>query len=286
MDTQFGTSQQTGMVSQILQFCRKLRSVRLVALAGIVQACGAFPPPGTQQASALPASFTEMTSTNASSACLEPTSLPSVEDYNGPLAKAVGVFAAPLERKSVHPPRYMQGVSLCTLDVHDKFLLFVHDTLDPITFLSAAFDGAVDHASNRDPQFGQGFAGYGKRALAEYGDRMSSSFLKSFAFPVLFSEDPRYYRLGQGPVKKRVLHAAEHLFVAHHADGTRMFNYSQWLGTTSSAVLHNTYHPGNETGFGPMSERIGFDFASSIGFDILREFWPDVSHKFKLPFAK
>jgi hypothetical protein len=258
----------------------------MAALAGGLQAYAGGAPPGPQQTLPLPSSFTEMTSRNAHSQCLEPLPLPSLEDYNGPLAKIAGVFARPRERKSVHAPRYKQGMNLCTLDVHDKFLLFVQDSLDPLTFLSAAFDAALDQAANRDAQYGQGLAGYGKRSLAELNDRVSSSFFKDFAYPAIFSEDPRYYRLGQGPVKKRVLHAAEHLFVAHHADGTRMFNYSQWLGTTSSAVLSNTYHPGNQPGFGPMAGRIGFEFASSIGFDILGEFWPEISHKFKLPFAR
>jgi hypothetical protein len=63
-----------------------------------------------------------------------------------------------------------------------------------------------------------------------------------------------------------------------------MFNDSEWLGTGSSVALSNLYHPGNERGFGPMAERIGTRFAADIGCDVLREFWPDISRKFKLPF--
>ena len=43
---------------------------------------------------------------------------------------------------------------------------------------------------------------------------------------------------------------------------------------------------GNQPGVGPMAGRIGFAFASGIGFDVLREFWPEISQRFKLPFTR
>jgi len=267
----------------------RLHSAGILLLAAgctVFRAYGQGAPPNIEKTPSLPHSFVEMTSKNATAPCLEPPALPGLEDYNGPLKKTVGMFANALERKAVHRPHYKAGMSLCTLDVKDKFLLFVNDSIDPITFLSAGFDAAIDQATNRDPQYGQGLAGYGKRSAANLADRVTSKFAKDFVFPSIFSEDPRYYRLGQGPVGKRVLHAAAHVFVAHHAAGTRMFNYSEWLGTTSSVLLSNSYHPGNERGFGPTASRIAFCFANDIGYDILREFWPEISLKLKLPFTR
>ena len=71
---------------------------------------------------------------------------------------------------------------------------------------------------------------------------------------------------------------------AYRVDGTRMFNSSEWLGTTSAAVLGNAYHPGNERGAASVATRVGFAVAQDRGFDVLREFWPEVSRKFNLPF--
>jgi hypothetical protein len=196
----------------------------------------------------------------------------------------LGIFARALERKSIHQPHYNPGVTLCSLELDDKFLLFLEDSIDPVTFLAAGFDAGIDQASNRDPTFGQGAAGYGKRFGADLADRVSSRFFKDFAYPAIFSEDPRYYRLGQGGAGRRLLHAAGHLFVAHREDGTRVFNYSEWLGSASYAALSNVYHPGNEHGLGATSRHVGYSFAVDIGFDVLREFWPDIAHKFSLPF--
>jgi hypothetical protein len=63
-----------------------------------------------------------------------------------------------------------------------------------------------------------------------------------------------------------------------------MPNYSQWLGTASAVTLANTYHPGNRRGVGPAAQRVGFSIAQDIGFDVLREFWPEISRRLNLPF--
>jgi hypothetical protein len=63
-----------------------------------------------------------------------------------------------------------------------------------------------------------------------------------------------------------------------------MFNFSEWLGTSSASVLSNVYHPGNKRGFASAAERVGYTFANDVGFDMLREFWPEIARKFKLPF--
>ena len=70
---------------------------------------------------------------------------------------------------------------------------------------------------------------------------------------------------------------------SHPDNGKRMFNFIRWLGTTSAVVLSNTYHPGSQRGFAPAAQAVGFTFIQDAGFDVLREFWPEISHKFKLP---
>ena len=207
-----------------------------------------------------------------------------LEDYDGPLKKAVGTFTRPLERKAVHPPHYKPGAKLCTLELKDKFVLFVQDSVDPVTFLAAGFDAGLDQAVNTDLTYGQGAEGYGKRFGAEFTGQVTSRFFGDFAYPWIFSEDPRYYRLAHGSAGKRLLHAMEHAVVAHNDNGKRMFNYSEWLGTASSVVLSNTYHPDNQRGFAPAARSVSYSILQDMGFDVLREFWPEISRKFRLPF--
>jgi hypothetical protein len=226
----------------------------------------------------------EQTIKNVAAPCLEPPPLIRWEDYQGPLQKVVGTFARKLERKSAHSPHYKPGAVLCSLEVKDKFMLFVRDTFDPVSFLSAGLNAGLDQAANQDPAFGQGAAGYGKRFGANFAGQTAFRFFTEFAYATAFSEDPRYYRLGHGSTSRRFLHAAEHVFVAHRDSGKRMFNVSEWLGTASAVALNNAYHPGNEHGFGPAARQAGYSVLQDVGFDMLREFWPEIARKLRMPF--
>jgi hypothetical protein len=216
--------------------------------------------------------------------CLEPPPLLKWEDYQGPLRKIVGTFARKLERKAAQPPRYKPGTALCSLEVKDKFALFIQDTFDPVSFLGAGFYAGLDHAANNDPTFGQGAGGYGRRFGVQFAGQTASRFFTEFAYPTIFSEDPRYYRLGHGTGGKRFLHAAEHAFVARRDSGTRMFHFSKWLGAASAVALNNTYHPGSRHGFGPTMRQVGYSVLEDMGIDLLREFWPEIARKLRMPF--
>src|SRR5260370_10146086 len=82
------------------------------------------------------------------------------EDYHGPFQKVVGAFGRRLERKSAHAPHYKPGAVLCVLSLHDKFLLSVRETFDPVTVLGIAYDAGIIQAENNDPSYVQGAAGY------------------------------------------------------------------------------------------------------------------------------
>jgi hypothetical protein len=258
----------------------------LAALAGLAGgvACAQEPPASPQHPPAAPVPLQQPAPMNVPASCVQPAPMVQLQDYDGPLKKLVGTFARPLERKAVHPPHFKPGLKLCTLQLKDKFALFVQDSLDPVTFLATGFNAGLDQAQNTDPSYGQGAQGYGKRFGAEFAGQASSRFFKDFAFPSIFSEDPRYYRQIHGSAGKRLLHAVEHAVVAQRDSGKRMFNFSEWLGTASTVVLSNTYHPDNQRGFSPAAQRVGYSILQDMGFDVLREFWPEISRKFKLPF--
>jgi len=117
--------------------------------------------------------------------------------------------------------------------VEDKLALFPRDMFDPISFLEVALNAGLDQASSRDPTCGQGAAGYGKRLGADFAGQTTRRFFTDFAYPMIFSEDPRYYRLIHGSGTRRFFHAVQHTFVARRDSGKRMFNVSQLLGTAT-----------------------------------------------------
>src|SRR5665213_1517205 len=192
---------------------------------------------------------------NVAVPCLEPPPMVRWGDYQGPLHKTVAAFTRKLERRTVHPPHYKPDTVLCSLELGDKFMLFVEDAVDPASFLSAGFNAGMDQAANQHPGFGQGAAGYGQRFGANFLSQTSSSFFTEFAYPAIFREDPRYYRVAHGSTKSRLLHATEHVFVGHRDNGRPMFNVSEWLGNASAVWLSGTYYAGGPRGFAPEARR-------------------------------
>jgi hypothetical protein len=231
-----------------------------------------------------PADLPEQAVVNPAGQCLQPPPMVEIQDYNGPLHKVIGTFTQKLDRLSVHDPHYRPGFVLCSLEIKDKLFLFLRDAVDPETFLAAGFDAGISQARNDDPSFGQGGEGYAKRLGASYTDEVQYRFFKEFAYPTIFSEDPRYYRIGQGPKGRRFLHAVKHAVIAYNDHGKPMFNFSEWLGEISGTSLSNVYHPGNQRGVGPAAENVAVDVAMDIGYDELREFWPEIARKLRLPF--
>jgi hypothetical protein len=216
--------------------------------------------------------------------CIQPEPMVRWQNYKGPLAKTVGFFGQKLEVRAAHGAMYKPGAVLCTLTTKEKADLFVRDLTNPVTFLSAGFNAGIGQAQNSDPRYGQGFGGYAKRFGASLADQASNAFFKDLVYPTVFSQDPRYYRLGRGGAFRRVAHALSHIVIAHNQGGAPMFNYTEWLGTATTVALGSTYHGYQEHGVGLYAKAGAIDMAYDAGFDVLREFWPDIVHALKLPF--
>jgi hypothetical protein len=225
-----------------------------------------------------PTTAANTTQANTAGECFRPAPGGRWQDYQGPTAKAVYIFGRGLGGNLERQP----GIPLCSFSVKHNFNLFVEQTAAPATFAKASFFAAVSQAENNDARFGQEAGGYGKRFGAALADQASFRFFKTFVYPSIFSEDPRYYRLGRGTAGERLLHAIVHSVLGYHADGTRMFNFSEWLGPASAAVLGNTYHPGNRRGFGPVAGAVAANIGNDIGADTVREFWPEIARRFRL----
>jgi hypothetical protein len=240
---------------------------------------------GHCQSSTLPANGNRpVTIQQKVSPCAQPAQVFDIHNYNGPLNRLVARITNQLEIKTVHPPHGNQQGHLCALTARQKFILFVHDSFEPVNFLDAGWDSGWAQLSNDDPSFGQGAAGYGKRYGAALADNFSGDFFNTFFYPMLFRQDPRYYRIAHGPVRHRLLHAARQIFVANSDSGHPMPNFSEWLGAASAKALSNLYHPDNERGFGTTAQRTGLSITTDMAWNVVKEFWPEISRKLRLPF--
>jgi hypothetical protein len=163
-----------------------------------------------------------------------------------------------------------------------KFHLAYKSTVDPFVFVADAFVAAISQARNTNPGFGQGAQGYFKRFGASYLDTADGTLWGNAILPVLFKEDPRYFRLGHGSFKHRFLYSASTTVWCRRDNGTWGPSYANVLGNFVSGGISNAYYPAADRGFGQtMYGAMTVTAEGAIGAEFI-EFWPDISrHLFK-----
>ena len=144
-----------------------------------------------------------------------------------------------------------------------------------------AFRAGVDQAVDSKDEYGQGAQGYGKRFGADFADGLSNSFFVTAVFPSLLHQDPRYYRRGEGSGFSRMAYAASRVLITRQDSGRKMFNFSEVSGNAASSGLSTAYYPDNERTAGDFAVRAGIQIAYDAGFNILKEFYPDLEKKFR-----
>jgi hypothetical protein len=159
-----------------------------------------------------------------------------------------------------------------------KFVLAARQAFDPFVWVSSGIQAAVSQADNEFPQYGQGALGFGKRYGAAMVDAADGG-LASTAFCVLLKQDPRYFRLGQGSIKHRIIYSMAQEFSAKGDKGDRQFNWSNILGMLASAAISNAYYPPPNRGFGLTMNRFGIGLLWGFTGGWADEFWPDVKRK-------
>ena len=160
-----------------------------------------------------------------------------------------------------------------------KAELMARTMYDPFTFFAAGLTAGVGQATNSFAEYGQGASGYGKRYGAALADGADSNLWSNFVYPVLFKQDPRYFRVGEGPIKLRIYSAFKQEFVARKDSGGHTFHFSNVLGAFTAGTISNTYYPQDVRGVGLTVSRASISLGYGCLGDIFLEFWPDIQAK-------
>ena len=181
----------------------------------------------------------------------------------------------------------------------EKFHLFAKSAFDPVTVGIAGLEAGLSQAQDQFPAYGQGAEGYAKRFGASFADSVSSGFFSNYFYPVLFKEDPRYFRLGEGRFGHRFVYSVKQEFVCHTDKGGRSFAFNNVLGAFTSGALSNLYYPGrtlirtipptattpaipvyeNDRGVGLTLSRTAIALGYGTVGGLFDEFWPDIHQK-------
>lgn len=161
----------------------------------------------------------------------------------------------------------------------EKFHLFAKSAFDPVTLTLVGFQAGISQAEGEFSGYGQGAAGYGKRYGASLADEVSSGFFSNYFYSTLLKEDPRYFRRGEGSIKRRLVYSLAEEFVCHTDKGGRSFNWQNVFGAFTAGSISNAYYPSSDRGFGLTMSRSGIALLYGSAGGLADEFWPDVSHR-------
>lgn len=178
------------------------------------------------------------------------------------------------------------GGKAVPLTPRQKFNLFIHSAVDPYQFGIAAIDAGLEQWENSYPEYHQGLEGYGKRYAAAFADNVDGNFWGNAVLPSLLHQDPRYYRMGHGPVAKRILYSVGTAIICKGDNGHWQPNVSNVTGNIIGGAISNLYYPASDRGIGLTFERgLTVTATGSLG-SLAEEFYPDFAAYFSRRHAR
>jgi hypothetical protein len=161
-----------------------------------------------------------------------------------------------------------------------KFIMAAKNSFDYSSFFIAAIQSGISMAGNSYPEFHQGAAGYGRYYYHTLLDTADSNFMVAGLWPVVFHQDNRFYTLGHGGAAKRTVYALSRVLITRNDEGNNTFNASEIIGTGSAAGISTLYYPDKYQTWTKVGQRwLTSCIIDSFSFT-LKEFWPDINHKF------
>ena len=152
-----------------------------------------------------------------------------------------------------------------------KFKLALKVSTDPVT-AAGLFAVASAKQAGDTPNYGQGWAAYGKRFGVTAADGFSDIMIGGAILPSLLHQDPRYFYQGTGTTGSRVRHAMFSPFVARGDNGKWQPNYSSLGGDLAASALANLYYPRSNRGAGLVFGNFAIGTAERIGASLAQEF--------------
>lgn len=130
-------------------------------------------------------------------------------------------------------------------------------------------------AWNTPPEWGRTWRGAGLRLAQREVDVALSTGIEA-GLGALWSEDPRYLRLGRGGIARRVGYAMRTVFLAPRKHGEMAPAWARYAGNTVNNVIENAWLPPSQRTWQATLIRSGNSVFGRVATNVWGEFGPDV----------
>jgi hypothetical protein len=163
----------------------------------------------------------------------------------------------------------------------EKFHLFFKGIIDPYQFAIVAVDTGLQEAQDSYPGYHHGIPGLLRNYGAAYADDFDGNFWGNAVLPSLLHQDPRYFRLGHGTFRHRLIYSMETTVRTKGDNGKWEPNYSNVLGNLIGGAISNVYYPAANRGVGlTIDHGLTVTAEGAVGAFLL-EFYPDFAQHMK-----
>jgi len=193
------------------------------------------------------------------------------------------VPAAPTPQSSASPQSSSNSVVTATpLTFGERLRIYEHSFVEPEGVIGPALGAAVGQADNTPREWGQGAAGYATRLGSAYGRSVIARTV-ALGVATIDREDSRFQPSNETGVWRRTKHAVVGTLVSRTPSGGNMPAISRFVGVYSAAFIANAWEPPSQDSSTKAWERGSTALASSIGWHVFEEFWPDIRHALHFP---
>lgn len=160
-----------------------------------------------------------------------------------------------------------------------KGLLAAHYSTDPASLGTIIGTSAISIAADSHTAYGPGFRGFGGLVGVSLLQNTTAEVFGTFAVPALTHQDPRYYRMPNKPLGKRILYSITRSYISRSDTGKPMPNYGVFAAYPFVAEIGNLYVPGIESDGESTAKRILTGYALDPVNNLVNEFLPDVAKR-------
>ncbi|MDE3104010.1 MAG: hypothetical protein KGK08_02445 [Acidobacteriota bacterium] len=175
--------------------------------------------------------------------------------------------------------RFLNTTVVLPMTPQQKGYLALHNLSDPFNLATIAATSGFSVATSSHSPYGPGMPGFARLAGVSLTQDAIGELFGTFLLPSLTHVDPRYHRLPDAPIPRRILHAVSHTFIATSDLGAPRPNYPTLLTYVLTNEAANLYVPGIQPNAESTTTRVVTGLALDPVDNLITEFLPDVARR-------